>query len=103
MARYTVESMAYAEVVLTMRETILSAQAGLDLLVVDVSIWDLLPGLLILAASSALMIEVGHTLVTYRLQVATHIHTKRAQSLPDACIFFTAGKVWFDPLWHNVS
>ncbi len=85
-ARYTMEPMAFAEVVLAMRKTILSAQAGLDLLVVDVTIWDLLPGLVILAASFALVIEVGHALITYRLQVATHIHTKQAQSPPDTCI-----------------
>ena len=78
-ARYIVEPMAFAEVVLAMRKTILRAQAGLDLLVVDVTIWDLLPGLLILAASLALVIEVGHALITYNWQVATHIHMKWAQ------------------------
>ncbi len=72
MTRYTVEPMAFAEVMLAMRKSILSAQAGLDLLVVDVTIWELLPALLILAASSALVIEVGHTLVTYRLDSHTH-------------------------------
>ena len=43
-----------------------------DLLGLDVTIWDLLPGLLILAASSALVIEVRHTLVNYRLDSHTH-------------------------------
>ena len=78
-ACYIVEPMAFAEVVLAIRNTILRAQAGLDLLVVDVTIWDLLPGLLILAASLALVIEVGHALITYNWQVATHIHMKWAQ------------------------
>lgn len=35
--RYTVESMLSAEVVLAMRKSILSAQAGLDLLVVNIT------------------------------------------------------------------
>jgi hypothetical protein len=91
-AHYTVESVPFAEVVLAMRKSILSAHAGLNLLVVDITIWHLLPSLLILAAISALVIEVRHTVVTYRLQVATHMHTKPARSLPDTCISFTAGR-----------
>jgi len=102
-AHYTVESVPFAEVVLAMRKSILSAHAGLHLLVVDITIWHLLPGLLILAASLALVIEVGHALITYNLQVAAHIHTKWAPSLPGTCIFFTAGKIWLNSAWHHVS
>jgi len=101
--RYTVESMLSAEVVLAMRKSILSAQAGLDLLVVNITTWAPLPGLLILAASLALVIKVGHALITYNLQVAAHIHTKWAPSLPGTCIFFTAGKIWLNSAWHHVS
>lgn len=96
--RYTVEPVASAEVMLAMRKAILSAQARLDPLVVEVMIWDLLPGLLILAATSALVIEVGHAVITYRLQVATHIHTTQTQSPPDTCVFFIQAKTWSDPL-----
>ena len=102
-AHYTVESVPFAELVLAMRKSILSAHAGLNLLVVDITIWHLLPSLLILAAISALVIEVRHTVVTYRLQVATHIHTKWAQSLPGTCIFFIAGRICLDSVWHHVS
>ncbi len=91
-AHNTMESMPFAEVVLAMRKGILSAHAGLNLLLVDITIWHLLPSLLILAAISALVIEVRHTVVTYRLQVATHMHTEQAQSLPDTCKSFTAGR-----------
>ena len=63
MACYTVGPLVFADLVFTVREVALmwGAQAGLDLLVVDGRIWELLPVSLILAASCALLVEVGHT------------------------------------------
>jgi hypothetical protein len=71
MACHTMGPLVFADLVFTVRKVVLmwGAQAGLDLLVVDVRIWELLPVSLILAASCALLIEVGHTPFTTCLMI----------------------------------
>ncbi|KAA6420298.1 MAG: hypothetical protein FRX49_09782 [Trebouxia sp. A1-2] len=66
MACYTIVALHSADVVVTVRKVIFvwSAQAGLDLPMVDVRIWELLPTFLTLAASSALLVEGYRVLVS---------------------------------------
>lgn len=71
MACYTIVALHSADVVVTVRKVIFvwSAQAGLDLPMVDVRIWELLPTFLTLAASSALLVEVGYMLFVWHPMV----------------------------------
>ncbi len=71
MACYTVVPLLFADLVFSMREVVLmwGAQAGLDLSVVEASIWELFPFSCILVASCALLTEVGLTPFTACLLV----------------------------------
>jgi len=62
MACYTIVALHSADTVVTIRKVIFiwSALAGLDLPVVNARIWELFFVLLTLAASSALVVEVGY-------------------------------------------
>ena len=71
MACYTIVALHSADVVITVRKVIFlwSAQAGLDLSVVDGRIWELLPVFLTFAASFALVVEVGCLPFIWQLMV----------------------------------
>ena len=62
MACYIIVALHSADVVLAVRKVIFvwSAQAGLDLPVVDARVWEILPLFLTCAASFAMVVEVGY-------------------------------------------
>ena len=72
MACYIIVALHSADVVVAVRKVIFvwSAQAGLDLPVVDVRIWELLPLFLTFAASLAMVVEVAYMPFIWHLMKA---------------------------------
>ncbi len=64
MTCYTLLPMLFADIMVNVRKGILvrSAQAGFEVLALQIRMWELLPVFLMIAISSALLIEVWHPL-----------------------------------------
>ena len=62
MTCYTLLPMLFADIMVNVRKAILvrSAQAGFEVLALQIRMWELLPVFLMIAISSALVIEVWH-------------------------------------------
>jgi len=87
MACYTIVALHSADTVVTIRKVIFiwSAQAGLDLPVVNARIWELFFVWLTLAASSALVVEVGYMPFIWHLMKACSCNlNERLQALHSA-------------------
>lgn len=89
MACYTLGPLAFVDLMFTVRKGVMlwGAQAGLNLVVVDTRMWELLPVFLILAAGCALLTEVGLTPFTtcvwftqHTGAQACHTSTKHAKT-----------------------